>query len=124
MLEVTTLPKPQGPRVLVKVIPTEEVSEGGIVMVASIKDKRREEQAQMIGEVMAIGHTCWHEPVGDGVPWAKVGDKVLFAKFSGPEFKLKGEDALYRIMNDEDLIAVLEAAGTTTEIDDKTLYSV
>ena len=52
---------------------------------------------------MAIGDTAWHD---QPVSWAKVGDHVIFGKYSGLIYT--GEDELeYRIINDLDVVATV-----------------
>lgn len=71
---------PLGHRVLVKPDFVEEKSKGGIILA---QDTVKQEQgAQVIGTVLDIGTTCWIDS-GDGTPWCKIGDRVVFAKYSG-----------------------------------------
>lgn len=95
--------KPTGFRVIVKPDPLEEVSKGGII-IAHGADKKRVEQAQQKGILVAVGPTAW-KAYDDGQPWAKVGDHVLFAKYGGFVFEDDGEE--YRLLNDEDITAII-----------------
>lgn len=92
--------KPAGHRVLVKPDPLDTVSKGGIVLV---QDKRSE-KAQDTGILVAVGPNAW-KGFDDGQPWAQTGDRVCFAQYGGTLIKDGGED--YRILNDEDITAVL-----------------
>ncbi|AMX01495.1 co-chaperone GroES [Microbulbifer thermotolerans] len=94
--------KPLQDRVVVKRLPAETTTKGGIV----IPDKAAEKSTQ--GEVCAVG---------DGVPLdsgelrpltVKVGDRVLFGQYAGTEVKIDGED--YLIVKESDILAVLDNA--------------
>ena len=104
-----------GHRVLIKREKIEEVSEGGIVIHASEKEKRREEAGICVGEIVAVGETAWYdythkfgEKVGE--KWADVGDRVLFTKYGGRHVELPGEkkEDDYVVVNDGDVLAILE----------------
>jgi len=95
--------EPAGHRVIVKPDPLEEVSEGGIVLAYG-SDKKRVEQATHKGTIVAVGPTAW-KAFDDGVPWAKVGDRVYFAKYGG--FLIKEDGVDYRLLNDEDITAII-----------------
>jgi chaperonin GroES len=94
---------PAGHRVLVKPDVIEEKSSGGIILAH--ENKGRVQQAQVTGTIVEIGPNAWKD-FSDGTPWAKKGDRVLFAKFGGYEIKVKGE--LHRVMNDEDITAIVQ----------------
>lgn len=94
---------PAGHRVLVKPDPVEEVSKGGIIIQHS--NKGRVEEAQVTGTIVEVGPQAWKD-FSDGTPWAKVGDRVLFAKFGGYPIEIKGEQ--HRVMNDEDITAIIQ----------------
>ena len=93
--------RPLHDRVIVKRIEEERTSPGGIV----IPDSAAEKPSQ--GKVVAVGKGKILEN-GEVRPLdVKVGDKVLFGKYSGTEFKIDGEELLN--MREEDLVAVIEA---------------
>lgn len=96
--------EPVGHRILVKPESSFEAYEG----VIEIPDTARERHsaAQTVGRVVAIGPLAWqHEDFGGGNAWAEVGDRVLFSKYGGLQFKgLDGEQ--YRLLNDSDLTAL------------------
>lgn len=94
--------KPAGHRVVIKPDPLEEKSAGGIVIAH--QDKARKESGQHVGVIIAIGPTAW-KAFDDGEPWAKVGDRIYFAKYGGYEIEVAGEK--YRVMNDEDVTAII-----------------
>jgi len=91
--------RPLHDRVLVKRIEAEEKSAGGII----IPDAAREKPQQ--GQIMAAG-PGGRDEAGKLIPIdLKVGDKVLFGKWSGTEVKLDGDDLL--IMKESDIMGVL-----------------
>jgi len=92
--------KPLGDRVIIEAIEQEEMTAGGIILPETAKEKPQE------GKVLAVG-PGGRDDKGARIPMeAKVGDKVLFAKYSGTEIKLDGKKLL--IMQERDLLAVVE----------------
>ncbi|MCL5256908.1 MAG: co-chaperone GroES [Chloroflexi bacterium] len=92
--------RPLGDRVVVKPTPREEVTKSGIVLPDTAKEKPQE------GTILAVGSGKLLDS-GERVPMdLKEGDKVLYAKYAGTEFKLDGEDLL--ILSERDVLAVLE----------------
>ena len=90
--------RPLHDRVLVRRVEAEEKTAGGII----IPDSAKEEPAE--GEIVAVGNGA----VVDGKIVAldvKVGDRVLFGKWSGTEVKVDGEDLL--IMKESDILGVI-----------------
>ena len=96
--------RPLHDRVVIKRIEAEEKSSGGIIIPDTAKEKPQE------GEVIAVGPGGRDES-GKLIPIdVKVGDRVLFGKWSGTEVKLDGVE--YLIMKESDLMGVLvEAEG-------------
>ena len=93
--------RPLHDRVIVKRLDEERTSPGGIV----IPDTAAEKPVQ--GKIVAVGKGKILED-GQVRPLdVKVGDKILFGKYSGTEVKLDGEDLL--VMREEDLMAVIES---------------
>jgi chaperonin GroES len=93
--------RPLHDRVILKRMEEERTSPGGIVIPDSATEK------PIRGEVVAAGNGKRNDN-GDMVPMdVKVGDKVLFGKYSGTEVKVEGEDLL--VMREEDIMAVIEA---------------
>ena len=91
--------KPLGARVLIETIEQEEVTAGGIVLPETAKEKPQQ------GKVLAAGPGDRNEK-GDRVPMdVKVGDVVLFAKYSGTEIKMDGKK--YLIMRESDLLGIV-----------------
>ena len=92
--------RPLHDRVIIKRLEEEKMSAGGIVIPDSAAEK------PIRGEVIAAGTGKILED-GKVRPIAiKVGDKVLFGKYSGTEVKVDGEELL--VMREEDIIAVIE----------------
>jgi chaperonin GroES len=94
--------RPLYDRVVVKRIEEEEETvQGGIIIPDSAKEKPQE------GEVLAVGQG---KRLDDGklVPLdVKVGDKILFGKYSGNEIKLEGEECM--IMREDEILGVIES---------------
>jgi chaperonin GroES len=92
--------RPLQERVLVKRLEEDEMSKGGIIIPDSAKEKPAE------GEIVAVGNGKKTEE-GKVIPLdVKVGDKVLFSKYSGSDVKIDGEE--YLIMREDDILAVIE----------------
>ena len=92
--------RPLHDRVLVRRIDADEKTAGGIIIPDTAKEKPQE------GEVIAAGPGGRNEQ-GQLVPLdVKVGDRVLFGKWSGTEVKIDGQDLL--IMKESDLLGVVE----------------
>ena len=92
--------RPLGDRVLVRRIEEEEKTKGGIIIPDTAKEKPQE------GEVIGVGPGA-RDDNGKIQPLdVKVGDRILFGKWSGTEVKLDGEDLL--IMKESDIMGVLE----------------
>jgi chaperonin GroES len=90
--------RPLGDRVLVRRVDEEEKSRGGIIIPDTAKEKPQE------GEVLAVGPGARNED-GDIVPLdVKVGDRILFGKWSGTEVKIDGDDLV--IMKESDIFGV------------------
>lgn len=89
--------KPLADRVVVKVIEQEEKTSGGIFLPDTAKEKPQ------IGEVVAVGPGKVED--GQRVPMeVKVGDHVIFAKYSGTEVKIDGVE--YLILRESDILAI------------------
>jgi chaperonin GroES len=91
--------RPLHDRVVVKRIVADEKTKGGIIIPDSAKEKPSE------GEVVGVG-PGGRDEAGKLIPIdIKVGDKVLFGKWSGTEIKLDGEELL--IMKESDIMGVI-----------------
>ena len=92
--------RPLHDRVIVRRMEEERTSPGGIVIPDNAAEK------PMQGEILAVGRGKILEN-GEVRPLdVKVGDRVLFGKYSGTEVKVKGEEVL--VMREEDLMGVIE----------------
>ncbi len=92
--------RPVGDRVVVRPSAREEVTRSGIVIPDTAKEKPQE------GSVIAVGTGKLNDN-GERVPLeVKEGDRVLFAKYGGTEFKLDGEDLL--VLRETDILAIIE----------------
>ena len=96
--------RPLHDRIVVRRTEAEEKSVGGIIIPDTAKEKPQE------GEVIAAGPGARNE-AGQLQPLdVKVGDRILFGKWSGTEIRLDGEDLL--IMKESDVMGVIEAAAS------------
>jgi len=92
--------RPLRDRVVIKRIEEQEQVRGGIIIPDTAKEKPQQ------GEVVAVGNGKILEN-GTKIPLdVKVGDHVLFGRYSGSEVKLEGEE--YLIMREDEILAVLE----------------
>ena len=92
--------RPLGDRILVKRVKEEERTKGGIIIPDTAKEKPQE------GKVVAVGKGK-HDENGKLIPIeVKAGDKILFGKYSGSEFKLEGEDLL--ILREDDILGIID----------------
>jgi chaperonin GroES len=93
--------RPLRDRLIVKRLEEEEKTKGGIIIPDSAKEKPQE------GEVVAVGSGRINEQ-GKVTPIdVKVGDKILFSKYSGNEIKIEGEE--YLIIREDDIQAVIDS---------------
>ena len=92
--------RPLHDRLVVRRIEAEEKTAGGVIIPDTAKEKPQE------GEVLAVGPGSRNEK-GEIVPLeVKVGDRILFGKWSGTEIRLEGEDLL--IMKESDVLGIIE----------------
>ena len=91
--------RPLHDRVVVKRIDAEEKTAGGIIIPDTAKEKPQE------GEVIAVGNGKLLDN-GTKVPMdVKVGDKILFGKYSGTDIKIEGQE--YLILREDEVLAVV-----------------
>ncbi len=91
--------RPLHDRLLVRRIEEKETAKGGIIIPDTAKEKPQE------GKVLAVGNGKILENGTKVALDVKVGDKILFGKYSGTEIKLEGEDVL--ILREDEVLAVL-----------------
>ncbi len=89
--------EPLGDRVVIKPTPKEEVSKGGIVLPDTAKEKPQE------GKIIAVGPGRLTEDGKRIAMEVKKGDKVIYSKYAGTEFKLDNEELV--IMRESDILA-------------------
>ncbi len=93
--------KPLEDRVIIKAVKEEEKTASGIVLPDTAKEK------PMMGEVVAVGDGKWDEAGTKRVPVdVKKGDKVIYGKYSGTEYKTKDGDELL-ILRASEILAVM-----------------
>ena len=92
--------KPLGDRIVIKVIEDTEQTSGGIFIPDSAKEKPQK------GEVVAVGEGKLNDK-GEREPMdVKVGDNILYAKYSGTDIKMDGIE--YKILSIKDALAIIE----------------
>ncbi len=92
--------RPLRDRVVVKRLEEQEQKVGGIIIPDTAKEKPQQ------GKVVAVGHGRVSDD-GKVIPVdVKVGDTVLFGKYSGTEIKIEGKE--YLMMREEEILAVIE----------------
>jgi len=99
--------RPLGDRVVVKRVQEETKSAGGIIIPDTVQEKPQE------GEVIAVGPGARDEKGDRITPEVKVGDRILFGKWSGTEVKVDGAELL--IMKESDIMGVLEGAKSSSK---------
>jgi chaperonin GroES len=100
---MATTIRPLHDRVIVKRIEEGEQIRGGIIIPDTAKEKPQE------GEVIAVGEGKFRNDGSRQALDVKVGDRVLFGKYSGSEIKLDGEEFL--IMREDEILGIIERAG-------------
>ena len=94
--------RPLYDRLVIKRVEEQETVKGGIIIPDSAKEKPQE------GQVMAVGNGKRLENGTLVALDVKVGDRILFGKYSGSEIKLDGEEFI--IMREDEVLGVLDAA--------------
>jgi chaperonin GroES len=93
--------KPLGSRVVVKALEREEITKSGIVLPDTAKEKPQE------GKILAVGPGDRHPDTGQRIPVElKEGDRILFQKYAGTDFKLDDEELL--ILSEKDVLAIIQ----------------
>jgi chaperonin GroES len=93
--------KPLADRIVVEPIEQEEVTAGGIILPETAKEKPQQ------GTVLAAGPGRTDEDGNRVAMEVKVGDRVLYAKYSGTEIKLDSKKVL--ILRESDILAIVES---------------
>ena len=92
--------KPLGDRVVIQPTPREEVTKSGILLPDTAKEKPQE------GTILAAGPGKILEDGKREAMDVKEGDRVLYSKYAGTEFKVDGEELL--IVSQKDILAIVE----------------
>jgi chaperonin GroES len=92
--------RPLGDRVLIRRVDEESRTKGGIIIPDNAKEKPQE------GEVVAVGPGDWDDDGKRIAMSVKVGDRILFGKWSGSEVKIDGDELL--IMKEADILGILD----------------
>ncbi len=99
--------RPLGDRVVVKPIEREEMTKSGIVVPDTAKEKPQEGLVEAVGTGRILDS-------GTKVPLeVKVGDRVLYAKYAGNEYKL--DEVEYLIISEKDVLAIVAGNGKTAK---------
>ena len=99
-IKTATKLQPLGDRVVVKPTPRDEMTKSGIVLPDTAKEKPQE------GEILAVGPGAFDNDGKRVAMDVKVGQKVLYGKYAGTEFKLDDDELL--IVSQKDILAVVE----------------
>ena len=103
--ESTKLPQPTGWRILVLPFKMGEKTKGGILMGQDTLEKQQ--VASQCGNVLAMGPDCYRDKDRyKQVPWCKVGDWVMFARYAGSRIKIEGGEV--RLLNDDEILATIK----------------
>ena len=92
--------RPLGDRVVVRRVQEEQKTAGGIIIPDTAKEKPQE------GQIVSVGPGALGDDGKRVAPEVKVGERVLFGKWSGTEVKIDGEDLI--IMKESDIMGVIE----------------
>ena len=112
--ELVMLPDPVGYHMLIALPTFAETTASGIYIPAAVNE--RERAATVVGVVLAQGDECYKDARKfSGGPWCKVGDTVLFSRYSGMRFrstdKVSGEMVEYRMLTDDNLVGVVPSGA-------------
>ena len=99
--------RPLGDRVVVKRVQEDTKTAGGIIIPDTAQEKPQE------GEIIAVGPGGRDEKGDRIAPEVKVGDRILFGKWSGTEIKLDGVE--YLIMKESDIMGILEGSAAAAK---------
>jgi chaperonin GroES len=91
--------RPLGDRVVIQPTEREEMTKSGIVLPDTVKEKPQE------GKILAAGPGAFDNDGKRVAMDVKKGDKVLYAKYAGTEFKIDGDDLL--IVSQKDILAIV-----------------
>jgi chaperonin GroES len=104
---MATTIKPLHDRVIIRRIEEGEQVRGGIIIPDTAKEKPQE------GEVIAVGEGKYKEDGSRQTLDVKVGDRVLFGKYSGSEIKIDNEELL--MMREDEILGIIERASANAK---------
>lgn len=113
--ELVILPDPVGYHMLIALPTMAQQTASGIIIPDVVTE--RERAATVVGTVLAMGDECYKDPkrFPAGKPWCKVGDSVLFSRYSGMRFKSKdrstGDMVEYRMLSDDNVVGTVPAGA-------------
>jgi chaperonin GroES len=99
--------RPLGDRVVVRRVKDDNKTAGGIIIPDTAQEKPQE------GEITAVGPGALDDSGKRVAPEVKVGDRVLFGKWSGTEVKIDGEELL--IMKESDIMGIIEGGAKASK---------
>lgn len=105
------LPDPVGYHMLIALPTMAEQTAKGVYIPDTVNE--RERAAAVMGRVLAMGDECYKDPkrFPAGKPWCKVGDTILFSRYSGMRFKsqdtVTGDMVEYRILSDDGVVGTV-----------------
>jgi len=91
--------RPLADRVVIRPSPADDTTRGGIILPDTAKEK------PVLGEVVAVGPGRFNDDGKILTPEVRVGDRVLYGKYSGTEITIAGEE--YLIMRESDIFAIM-----------------
>lgn len=97
--------EPLGHRVIIKPDPVEVMSEGGIIFAQTEEFLRREKSETSTGIVVSYGPSAWLDPALGGEPWVEIGDRIVYAKYSGKFVVDPDSGDEYIVINDDSIQA-------------------
>ena len=109
--QMVILPDPTGYNMLIALPTMAQQSKGGIII--PFETNERDRAAAVVGTVLALGPLCYKDPkrFPDGKPWCKLGDVVMFSRYSGMRFKSKdlesGDMVEYRMLSDDQIVGTV-----------------
>lgn len=116
-VDFDVVPSPTGYRMLVKPLPADQYSEGGIDLSAALDAQKILCQ---IGLVIKLGPLCYdtkHYPERYGdTPWVKEGQWVMYGKYSGSRFKTKDGNE-WILLNDDNILATVPEPRYISRLD-------
>ena len=92
--------KPLGDRIIIKALPQEDLTKGGVFLPDTAKEKPQQ------GEVLSVGQGRYDDN-GKLIPMTvKTGNKVLYGKYSGSEISHEGQE--YLILKEDEILAIIK----------------